>query len=166
MKAIGAYAVTVGLTQQQIAASGLWMAALLLILGGTNLITHIRRLVPLAAIRGVQLGLGAVLMVKGLEMMADVDGGLTVHQVGPVPVGLLLGAGGLIVTFALLGNRVVPAALVLVGLGIAAGLLLGNPVDSVRRGPGSTSPSCCRTDSRPGASSPGCCRSSCCPSCR
>ena len=51
MKAIGAYAITAGLTQQQIAASGLWMAVLLLLLGGTNLITYIRRLVPLPTIR-------------------------------------------------------------------------------------------------------------------
>jgi SulP family sulfate permease len=136
MKAIGAYAITAGLTQQQIAASGLWMAALLLLLGGTNLITHIRRLVPLPTIRGVQLGLGAVLMVKGLEMMADVDGGLVVHQVGPVPVGLLLGGGALVVTFALLGNRRVPAALVVLALGVVAGLLLGQPIEpgSVRPG--------------------------------
>jgi len=136
MKAIGAYAITAGLTQQQIAASGLWMAALLILLGGTNLVTHIRRFVPRAAIRGLQLGLGAVLMVKGLEMMVDPDGGLAIQKLGPLPTGMVLGVGGLIVTFTLLDNRRIPAALVVVVLGVVAGLLLGQPIapGSVRPG--------------------------------
>ncbi len=129
MKVICAYAIAIGLTQQQIAACGLWMSALLLFLGATNLITFIRPFVPLSAIRGVQLALGVVLMTKGLGMMVEPDGGLAVGAVGPVNTGLLLGAGGLIVTFVLLDNARVPAALVVVVLGAIAGLILGKPAD-------------------------------------
>jgi SulP family sulfate permease len=92
----------------------------------------VRRFVPRSAIRGVQLALGAVLMTKGLKMMAERDAGLALETVGPVGTGILLGALGLIVTFALLDNRHVPAALVVVALGIVAGLLLGEPIDRAR----------------------------------
>jgi SulP family sulfate permease len=129
MKAIAAYAIAAGLTPLQISTSGAWMAGLLLVLGGTGLIEHIRRLVPLSAIRGVQLAMGAVLMLRGLELMSRPDGGLAVESVGPVGTGILLGGGGLVIGLVLLGNRRVPAALVIVALGIVAGLLLGRPID-------------------------------------
>ena len=43
MKAIGAYAIAVGLTQQQIVSSALWMGAIMLVLGATGLIEIIRK---------------------------------------------------------------------------------------------------------------------------
>jgi len=130
MKVIAAYAIAIGLTPQQIAASGLWMSALLILLGATNLINVIRRFVPHSTIRGVQLALGAILMTKGLRMMIEPDDGLAITAVGPVSMGLLLGAIGLVVTLVLINNRRVPAAVVVLVLGVVAGLLLGKPVDT------------------------------------
>jgi SulP family sulfate permease len=130
MKVIAAYAIAIGLTPQQIAASGLWMSALLVLLGWTNLISIIRRFVPHSSIRGVQLALGAVLMTKGLRMMIETDPNLTIARVGPVPMGLLLGTVGMVITLMLIHNRRVPAALVIVLMGGVAGLLLGRPVDA------------------------------------
>jgi SulP family sulfate permease len=129
MKAIAAYAIATGLTPLQISTAGAWMAALLLLFGATNLISLIRRAVPLPAIRGVQLGLGAVLMIRGFELMVQPDGGLAIESVGPVGTGLILGGAGLAIGFLLLDNRKLPAALVIVGLGVFAGLAIGEPVE-------------------------------------
>ena len=130
MKAIGAYAISVGLAPVQIAASCVWMGALLLFLGGTGLIEVIRKHTPKSVIRGIQLALGVVLLIKGLGLMMDPDPGLAIQSVGPVSMGVVLGIAGMILTFVLLNNAKIPAALVVLALGIVAGLFLGKPIDT------------------------------------
>jgi SulP family sulfate permease len=125
MKVIGAYAIAAALTPAQIVASTAWMAVVLLLLGLTGLIDVIRRYTPHAVIRGVQLALGVVLLVKGLDLMIARDPGLAVHAVGPVGTGVLLGVSASILTLILRDNRKLPAALVILVLGLLCGLLLG-----------------------------------------
>ena len=129
MKVIAAYAITSEMTQLQIVSSGLWMGALVLFLGATGLIGVIQRYTPKSAVRGVQLAVGVVLLMKGLELMIGHDPNLAVQTIGPINTGLLLGAAGLGLTLLLLGNKKLPAALVLIVFGIAAGLLIGKPLD-------------------------------------
>lgn len=50
---------------------------------------------------------------------------LTVQAVGPLPIGILLGVAGAIVTLVLLDNRKLPAALVVVAGGLLVGVILG-----------------------------------------
>jgi SulP family sulfate permease len=128
MKVIGAYAIAAGMNPHQIVSSGLWMGVSILFLGVTGLIGVIRRFTPKSTIRGIQLAVGVVLLVKGLGLMAANDPSLAQQTIGPVRTGLLLGASGLVLTLLLLENRRLPAALVLIVLGIAAGTLLGKPV--------------------------------------
>ena len=130
MKAIGAYAIAAGLSAQQITSAGLWMGAILLILGLTGLIKIIRKYTPHSTIRGVQLAIGVVLLTKGLKLIIDEDPGLVVQNVGPVGLGLIIGVIGLVLTFLLLENKKIPAALVIVALGIVAGLIFGRPMDT------------------------------------
>ncbi len=130
MKAIAAYAIAVGLTTEQIASSCLWMGIFLLFLGITGLIEIIRKYVPISTIRGLQLSLGIVLLTKGLGLMVATDPNLKVQSVGPIPMGLLLGVLGLVLTFILVNNKKLPAALLIIILGLAAGLLIGKPVDT------------------------------------
>ncbi|MBW2072918.1 MAG: putative sulfate/molybdate transporter [Deltaproteobacteria bacterium] len=128
MKVIGAYAIAVGLSPTQIVSSSLWMGLVVLFLGSTGLIKTIGKYTPRSTVRGVQLGVGVVLMLKGFRLILSPDANLAVQKVGPLSMGLILGIAGIILTFLLLENRRFPAALVLVVLGLFVGLLIGKPV--------------------------------------
>ena len=128
MKVIGAYAIAVGLTPTQIVASSLWMGILVLFLGTTGLIQTIGKYTPKSTVRGVQLGVGVVLMVKGLKLMIMPDPNLAVQSLGPVSMSIILGAVGLVLTLLLLDNKKLPAALVIIILGIGLGILIGKPL--------------------------------------
>lgn len=129
MKVIGAYAIAVGLTPTQIVASSLWMGILVLFLGTTGLIQTIGKYTPKSTVRGVQLGVGVVLMVKGLKLMIMPDPNLAVQSLGPLSMSIILGAVGLVLTLFLLDNKKLPAALVIILLGIALGILIGKPLE-------------------------------------
>jgi len=135
MKVIGAYAVATGITAQEIMASSLLIAVLLLIIALTGAMTLIGRYTPRAVVRGVQLSTGLLLMAEGVRFMIGAstfqkiqeaaEPYLAVQDIGPVPLGLLLGIAGGVITLLLLDNRKLPAALVVVLGGMLVGLLLG-----------------------------------------
>ncbi len=129
MKVIGAYVIAAGMTQTEISASVLIMGVLLVVLGVTGLIHIIGKYTPSSVVRGVQFGVGAVLMVRGIEFMLRPEPYLAVQTLGPVGIGLVLGVIGAIVTLALLDNHRLPAAVVVVFGGILVGLLLGRPME-------------------------------------
>ena len=128
MKVIGAYAIAIGLTPTQIIAASLWMGVVVLLLGTTGLIHSIARYTPKSTIRGVQLGVGIILMGKGLNFMIKPDPHLAIQTIGVVNTGIILGIVGLIMTFLLLDNRKIPAAVLVVLGGIVVGLFIGKPV--------------------------------------
>lgn len=70
MKAVVAVLVTVGLTPAEVAASGVMIGAVLLLLGLTGWITHLARLVPQSVLAGLQVGLGIALAVVSLDLLA------------------------------------------------------------------------------------------------
>lgn len=129
MKVVAAYAcangIVAGLTPTQVTAAALWLGGLLLLLGATGLVDWLRRFVPVSTVRGIQLAVGVVLAIKGVELIAAPDPDLVAWSLGPLHLGVLLGAAGLLLTLWLLDSQRFPAALVLVGGGIAVGLLLG-----------------------------------------
>ncbi len=135
MKVIGAYAIATAMTPHQIMASGILMGALLLFVGATGAITLIAKHIPKATVRGVQLSTGTLLMAEGVKFMIGKSGLQTLHrmaepylsfqQIGPIPVGLIIGIAGAMLTLLLLENKKTPAGLVIVGLGILIGLLIG-----------------------------------------
>ncbi len=135
MKVIGAYALATALSPDQITAAGLIMGAALLIVGATNLITLIGRLIPKPVIRGVQLSTGILLMRQGVKLMLGTsqfqvlqqasEPFLRVQQIGPLSIGVILGLAGGLLTLWLLENRTFPAGLITVLGGMAAGLMLG-----------------------------------------
>ncbi|MFQ5737450.1 MAG: putative sulfate/molybdate transporter [Acidobacteriota bacterium] len=69
MKAIAAVAIAETLSQGSIAAAGLGAGAVVFLLGVTGLVGVIERLIPHAVVRGIQLGVGLKLLVKGLSMI-------------------------------------------------------------------------------------------------
>ncbi len=70
MKAIAAIAITEGLLADEIVASGLLMGALMVALALLGAIDLINRVVPRAVVRGIQLGVGLKLAVKGVSWIS------------------------------------------------------------------------------------------------
>jgi SulP family sulfate permease len=135
MKVIGAYAVATGLTADQIGAGTLLMALTLGAVGLSRAVDWIGRCTPKAVIRGVQLSTGVLLMAQGVRLMLGTthlqqlqqlaEPYLRYQQLGPLPIGILIGVGGALVTFLLLDNQRIPAALVVILSGTVLGLLFG-----------------------------------------
>jgi len=135
MKVIGAYAVATGITALQIQASCLWVFLFLIIIGGSGVITVVGRYIPLPVIRGVQLSTGVLLVSQGVRLMLGTskfqvlrqvaEPYLTIQNLGWLPLGLIIGLLLGFLTLLLLENRRLPAALVVVGVGLLVGLLIG-----------------------------------------
>jgi SulP family sulfate permease len=135
MKVIGAYAIATGISAGQIQASCLWIFLFLLIIGGTGINTLMGHYIPRPVIRGVQLSTGVMLVSQGVKLMLGTSTIQSLHQtaepylsiqyLGPVPIGLLIGASLAVLTLLLLDNRRLPAAIVVVGAGIVIGLFMG-----------------------------------------
>ncbi len=133
MKVISGYAIATSISATQIQASCLWVFIILLILGVTGLIDLITRYISTAVIRGVQLSTGILLLSQGVSMMTGssavqllhgaVEPFLQIQQLGFVPIGIVLGAGlGMLCLFLLDNNRL-PAAVVVIAIGMLIGLL-------------------------------------------
>jgi SulP family sulfate permease len=135
MKVIGAYAIATSMTPSQVLASAALMGVFLLIIGGTNAITVIGKYTPKPVVRGVQLSTGTLLISQGVKFMVGsstfqamrhmAEPYLTVQHIGPIPIGVVIGVIGGILTLLLLENRKFPAGLVVVTGGILVGLILG-----------------------------------------
>lgn len=128
MKIIAAYAIAMGLSPLQIISAGLWMGVVTLLLGITGLIHIIGRYTPVSTIRGVQLAGGILLMVKGIECIILPDSNLAVQSVAFINTGIIIGIIGVVVTFLLLENKKIPAAVIVVFGGILIGFLIGKPL--------------------------------------
>lgn len=74
MKAIAAVAIAEGLLAGEIAAAGLLMGVLLVVMATTGLVDQVVRWVPRAVVRGIQLGVGLKLAFKGVQWMWALPG--------------------------------------------------------------------------------------------
>jgi SulP family sulfate permease len=136
MKVIGAYSIATAMTASQITASGLLIGVILLVIGATGAITLIGRYIPKSVVRGVQLSTGTLLMVQGIKFMLgnsklqllqqSAEPFLVLDSVGPLPIGIIIGTAGGLLTLLLLDNKKIPAGLVVVSGGLALGLLFGD----------------------------------------
>ncbi len=84
MKAVAAVMLTTEVTASGLAASGVIIGLMLLLLGVTGWISRLARLVPQSVLAGLQLGLGIALAIVSLELMA------TEPLVGAITAGLLI----------------------------------------------------------------------------
>lgn len=135
MKVIGAYAIATGLPSSQIMASGLTVAVVLLVIGGTRAVDLLGRYTPRSVVRGVQLSTGALLMAQGVKLVIGTsrfqalqlaaEPYLSLQAIGPVPIGIVIGCLGMLLTLLLLNNQKFPAGLVVVICGIAVGAVIG-----------------------------------------
>lgn len=112
MKAIAAVALTERLTTPEILAAGATVSLVVLLLGLTGLVDVLNRAIPKSVVRGLQLGLGLSLVVKGLQMVAETRVALGLDSYAT-------GIASALVVLALLGSKRVPATLVLFAAGLA-----------------------------------------------
>lgn len=139
MKVIGAYAIASAMSANQILASSLLMGLTLLIIGVTGTIDIIRKVTPKSVIRGVQLSTGALLISGGIRFIIGtskfqtlqnmVEPSLSFQSIGPVPISLVIGCVGGIITLLLLDNQRFPAGLIVVVGGLILGIALGARTD-------------------------------------
>jgi SulP family sulfate permease len=69
-------------------------------------------------------------MIKGLHLIIEPDPNLAIQALGPVSMSVILGTAGLVLTFLLLENKKLPAALVLIVIGIVLGIFIGKPINA------------------------------------
>jgi len=95
----------------------------------------IGRYTPKPTVRGVQLSTGVLLMAQGVKFMIGTskfqmlkqvaEPYLTIQSIGILPLGIIIGCVGGILTLFLLDNKKIPAGLVIVLCGIGIGILFG-----------------------------------------
>ncbi|MDP6101414.1 MAG: putative sulfate/molybdate transporter [Dehalococcoidia bacterium] len=129
LKAVAAIAIALGLSPETISASGLLIGAVVAMTALTGAAGALSRLFPRAVIRGVQLGVGMLLLKVAYGLVS----GNTVSPVTQVPppplaqnLALAIIAVGLLLLF-LYGKpfRRVPASLAVLGFGLGIGLVSG-----------------------------------------
>lgn len=135
MKIIGAYAIATAMSASQITASGYLIGMILLIIGATGAISIIGKYIPKSVVRGVQLSTGILLIVQGIKFMLGTsrlqiirqaaEPYLSVDSIGPVPIGIVFGGVGGILTLLFIENKKLPAGLMVVFGGLALGLIFG-----------------------------------------
>jgi MFS superfamily sulfate permease-like transporter len=119
MKAIAAVAISQGLTTNEILSAGIVTGLIIFLFGITKIIELFNRIIPLSVIRGLQLGIGLQLLIKGFSMVLG-----TKHFFGydSISVGILSGVLVLLLFF----SRKIPGAIVVFSLGLLF-LLLKSP---------------------------------------
>jgi MFS superfamily sulfate permease-like transporter len=108
LKAMAALVIAQGITGSVLHGAGLAIGICMLALTVTGGIDALGRFVPLAVVRGLQLGLGLTLASLALKQYVASDG----------VAGYAMAAVVFLIVLALFGNRRIPAALVAVGVGL------------------------------------------------
>jgi len=135
MKIIAAYAIATGMNSDQIFASCLLMAILLLIIALSNSIKYIKKYTPYVIICGVQFTTGVLLMLGGLDfilgyspfqtLQQSAEPYLQIQTIGPLATGIVIAAFAFVTTLIFLKSRKYPAGLILILGGAVGGYLLG-----------------------------------------
>jgi SulP family sulfate permease len=111
------------------AATGMVFGFVLLLLAFTGLIDWLARFFTKPIIRGIQLGLGLILMYKGIGFITEQN--LFIQQSGEpvaivgVSLNTIIGIIAVFVTLILLSSKRFPAALIIVTAGIGIGVFSG-----------------------------------------
>jgi SulP family sulfate permease len=112
-----------------IMAAGILIGIILLLLAFTGLIDWLARLFSKPVVRGIQLGLGFILIAKGIGFISKPE--LFINQTDIInfgvglPINLLLGIISILIVLFLISNKRFPAALVIMTLGVIVGVIFG-----------------------------------------
>jgi len=111
MKVLAVVAIAQQWSPSMVYASGFAMGVCWLLLAVTGLMGRLARLTPRSVVRGIQVALGVLLALQALRMLAD---------------GWALGLISILIVLLLRRSPRAPAALVLMGLGVAVMILQGD----------------------------------------
>ncbi len=119
------------ITLSVMSATALIFGVILLLLAFTGLIDKLAKLFTKPIVRGIQLGLGFILMLKGIDLIRKpellMNGiGSEVTFFGIIPLNVGIGIGAIVLVLFLLSNKKFPAALVIVFAGILVGIPFGS----------------------------------------
>ena len=116
------------ITLNIMAAAGVSFGLILLLLAFTGLIDRLAKFFTRPIIRGIQTGLGLILIHKGIAFILNAKLFINPETAAGFSglVNPAIGIAGFLVALCLLTNKKFPAALVLVVMGIASGVLLGS----------------------------------------
>lgn len=112
LKAMAVLVITGGVAAEVLYGAGIAIGAVMLVLSATGALGWLARRIPLAVVRGIQLGLGLSLASLALGKYVPAQGAR----------GYLLAAVAFFALVVLWGNRRIPAGLVVVGIGLAYAL--------------------------------------------
>jgi SulP family sulfate permease len=121
-KAVAAIALATSLPPSSIASAGLLMGVLLTFIGATNLAAPLAKLFSLPIVRGIQLGLGLLLVREGLRLMLGPKSGLVLAP-GPSISSWQIALAGAILLLIFQSSQRFPAALVLLAGGVGLGVM-------------------------------------------
>jgi sulfate permease, SulP family len=119
------------ITLSVMSATAFLFGVILLLLAFTGLIDKLAKLFTKPIVRGIQLGLGFILMLKGIDLIRKpellMNGiGSDVTFFGILPLNIGVGIGAVFLVLFLLKNRKFPAALVVIFAGILVGIPFGS----------------------------------------
>lgn len=112
LKAMAVLVITGGVAAEVLYGAGIAIGAVMLVLSASGALGWLARRIPLAVVRGIQLGLGLSLASLALGKYVPAQGAR----------GYLLAAVAFFALVVLWGNRRIPAGLVVVGIGLAYAL--------------------------------------------
>lgn len=119
MKAIAGIAIANGYAPDTIMLAGILTGLAVIAITLTGVLTRFQRLIPKAVVRGIQMGLGISLAVKGLTMISSTPM-LGFDSISLAALSMIL----ILVSF----RRRIPVALVLVFIGVAVALIFSPEV--------------------------------------
>lgn len=120
-KAVAAIALALALPPSAIASAGFLMGVLLALIGLTNLVTPLARLFTLPIVRGIQLGLGLILVREGARLALGSKAGPLAISGAAIPA-WIVALGGAALLLAFQRSKRFPSALVLLVAGLIVGL--------------------------------------------
>lgn len=133
LKAFSAIAIASAAPPPVIAAGALTIGLIMGLLGLLGLVDVLHRVTPLPVVRGIQLGLGLILLRSGFELIALKPFLLNGTQAAfdlagyEVPLGWAVGVLGILLLILLLRQQRVPTAVAVLGLGLFVGGIVATP---------------------------------------
>jgi len=117
------------ITTPIIMTAGILIGIILLLLAFTGLIEWLARIFSKPIIRGIQLGLGFILITRGIEFIIKPELFIikseVINSIAGIPVNTLIGIISVLIVIFLISSKRFPAALVIVSAGIGIGIVFG-----------------------------------------
>ncbi len=129
LKVVAAVAIASQMDAATIAASGYLMGAILLFIAATGIVNALARFFTKPIVRGIQLGLGFILMSKGIAFIGKdellINGAKGSAVAWNISQNTLVGVLGVLLVMLLLTNKRLPAAIAVILFGLVVSALSG-----------------------------------------